>query len=344
MAEAMSTEGAAPPVEADGMSAGVVRVMSWIDRYGVLLLILIMGVLSWLAQPDVFLSERNVFNIFRQTNFYALLALGQFIVIVTAGIDLSVGSTLVLSMMTTAVLAQAGVVWPVVLAAPFVVGLMVGVVNGLGLTKLHMPHPFIMTLGMMFIARGVSNLISGGVPISGLPAEVRWLGSGNIVMPVLGWEVPVSLVVVVITYIVAGVFLQHVRTGRHIFAIGGNPQAARVSGVNVDRTLVIAYALCGMLAGFAALLLAGRTNSGFPNAGLGDELVAISAVIIGGASFFGGRGTVLGVFAGVLVIGMLRNLLNLSNVQVFWQQVLIGVVIIAVVAFDVLRRRVAASS
>jgi ribose/xylose/arabinose/galactoside ABC-type transport system permease subunit len=344
MAEAMSTEGAAPPVEADGMSAGVVRVMSWIDRYGVLLLILIMGVLSWLAQPDVFLSERNVFNIFRQTNFYALLALGQFIVIVTAGIDLSVGSTLVLSMMTTAVLAQAGVVWPVVLAAPFVVGLMVGVVNGLGLTKLHMPHPFIMTLGMMFIARGVSNLISGGVPISGLPAEVRWLGSGNIVMPVLGWEVPVSLVVVVITYIVAWVFLQHVRTGRHIFAIGGNPQAARVSGVNVDRTLVIAYALCGMLAGFAALLLAGRTNSGFPNAGLGDELVAISAVIIGGASFFGGRGTVLGVFAGVLVIGMLRNLLNLSNVQVFWQQVLIGVVIIAVVAFDVLRRRVAASS
>jgi ribose/xylose/arabinose/galactoside ABC-type transport system permease subunit len=344
MAEAMTTEGAGPPVEADGMPAGVVRVMSWIDRYGVLLLILIMGVLSWLAQPDVFLSERNVFNIFRQTNFYALLALGQFIVIVTAGIDLSVGSTLVLSMMTTAVLAQAGVVWPVVLAAPFVVGLMVGIVNGLGLTKLHMPHPFIMTLGMMFIARGISNLISGGVPISGLPAEVRWLGSGNIVMPVLGWEVPVSLVVVVITYIVAWVFLQHVRTGRHIFAIGGNPQAARVSGVNVDRTLVIAYALCGMLAGFAALLLAGRTNSGFPNAGLGDELVAISAVIIGGASFFGGRGTVLGVFAGVLVIGMLRNLLNLSNVQVFWQQVLIGVVIIAVVAFDVVRRRIAASS
>jgi ribose/xylose/arabinose/galactoside ABC-type transport system permease subunit len=205
-----------------------------------------------------------------------------------------------------------------------------------------MPHPFIMTLGMMFVARGATNLISGGVPISGLPDEVRWFGAGN--LPLGGMEVPVSLVVVIITYAAVWLFLQHTRTGRHIFAIGGNPQAARVSGVNVDRTLLIAYGLCGLLAGFAGLMLAGRTNSGFPNAGLGDELVAISAVIIGGASFFGGRGTVLGVFAGVLVIGMLRNLLNLSNVQVFWQQVLIGVVIIAVVAFDVLRRRVAVSS
>jgi ribose transport system permease protein len=150
--------------------------------------------------------------------------------------------------------------------------------------------------------------------------------------------------VVVVTFALAWIFLQHTRTGRHIFAIGGNPQAARVSGINVERTLVVVYSVCGLLAGFAGLLLAGRTNSGFPNAGIGAELDAISAVIIGGASFFGGRGTVLGVFAGVLVIGMMRNLLNLSNVQVFWQQILIGVVIIAVVAFDVVRRRVSASS
>ncbi|MDP9185691.1 MAG: ABC transporter permease, partial [Actinomycetota bacterium] len=125
-----------------------------------------------------------------------------------------------------------------------------------------------------------------------------------------------------------------------IYAIGGNPQAARVSGINVDGTLVLVYGLCGMLAGFSGLLLAGRTNSGFPNAGLGQELDAISAVIIGGASFFGGRGSVVGVLAGVLVIGLMRNLLNLNNVAVFWQQLLIGVVIIAVVSLDVLRRRV----
>jgi ribose transport system permease protein len=169
---------------------------------------------------------------------------------------------------------------------------------------------------------------------------VRFLGAENIP----GTTIPVSLVVVVVTYFLVWLFLNHGRQGRHIFAIGGNPEAARVSGVPVDRTLVLAYALCGLLAGFAGLLLAGRTNSGFPAAGTGDELYAIAAVIIGGASFFGGRGTVLGVFAGVLVIGMLRNLLNLSGIPSFWQQVAIGVVIIGVVAFDVFRRRVAASA
>jgi ribose transport system permease protein len=323
-------------------SPRAIRAMGWFDRWGVLLMVLLMGVLSWLAQPDVFLTERNIFNIFRQTAFYQLLALGQFIVIVTAGIDLSIGSVMALAMMSAAILADSGTAWPLVMLAPLLVGLFVGTINGLGLTRLHMPHPFIMTLGMMFVARGATYIISGGRPISGMPPEISWLGSGN--LGILGLQVPVSLVIVIITFVVAWAFLEHMRTGRHIYALGGNPQAARVSGISVDRTLVIAYALCGFMAGFAGLLLAGRTNSGFPNAGEGDELVAISAVIIGGASFFGGRGTVLGVFAGVLVIGMLRNLLNLSNVQVFWQQVLIGVVIIAVVAFDVFRRRLAASS
>jgi ribose/xylose/arabinose/galactoside ABC-type transport system permease subunit len=299
-------------------------------------------VLSWLAQPELFLTPNNIANIFRQTAFLALLALGQFIVIVTAGIDLSVGSTLALAMMSTAVLSTLGLPWPLLLATPFLVGLAVGTVNGLGLTWLRMPHPFIMTLGMLNVARGLTNLISGGVPISGLPAEIRWLGAGNITVGT--FQVPVSVLSVFLTFALAWLFLEHTRTGRHIYAIGGNPQAARVSGVNVDRTLVLVYAVCGLLAGFAGLLLAGRTNSGFPNAGIGAELDAISAVIIGGASFFGGRGTVLGVFAGVLVIGMMRNLLNLSNVQVFWQQVLIGLVIIGVVAFDVIRRRAAASS
>ena len=318
----------------------LVRIMGWVDRWGALFLVLVMVVLSFIAQPDVFLSERNIGNIFRQNSFYAMLALGQFIVIVTAGIDLSVGSTMALAAMTAAVLADAQVFWPLIFLAPFVVGITVGAINGLGLTKLHMPHPFIMTLGMLFIVRGITNLISGGVPISGLPDEVRFLGANNIP----GTLIPVSLIVVLGTYFLVWLFLNHARQGRHIFAIGGNPQAAKVSGVPVDRTLVLAYALCGMLAGFAGLLLAGRTNSGFPAAGTGDELYAIAAVIIGGASFFGGRGTVLGVLAGVLVLGMMRNLLNLSGVPSFWQQVAIGVVIIGVVAFDVFRRRVAASA
>jgi ribose transport system permease protein len=339
--------GVTPPLEAasdapDVERSRLSRLTTFIDRFGALGIVLIMGTLSYVAQPDVFLTTNNIANIFRQTAFLALLALGQFMVIVTAGIDLSVGSTLALAMMSTAVLSVAGVPWPLLILTPFLVGAAVGVINGVGLTWLHMPHPFIMTLGMLNIARGLTNLISGGVPISGLPAEVRWLGAGNV--SVGGLQVPVSVGVVILSYLAVWVFLQHTRTGRHVYAIGGNPQAARVTGVNVDRTLVLVYALCGLLAGFSGLLLAGRTNSGFPNAGIGAELDAISAVIIGGASFFGGRGTVLGVFAGVLVIGMMRNLLNLSNVQVFWQQILIGVVIIAVVAFDVLRRRIGSAS
>ena len=314
-----------------------VRLIPFIDRYGVLLLVLAMGAVSYLLEPKVFLTWGNISNIFRQIAFNAMLALGEFLVILTAGIDLSVGSVLALAMMSTAVLGRNGYPTPVLLVTPFVVGLACGIVNGLGLTKLRLPHPFIMTLGMLNIARGVTNLISGGVPISGLSEPVRWMGADNITINNV--EIPVSLVVILVSYALVGFFLYYTRTGRHIYAIGGNPQAARVSGINVDRTLVLVYGLCGMLAGFSGLLLAGRTGSGFPNAGLGQELDAISAVIIGGASFFGGRGSVLGVFAGALIIGLLRNILNLQNVQVFWQQVLIGVVIISVVYFDVLRRR-----
>ena len=128
----------------------------------------------------------------------------------------------------------------------------------------------------------------------------------------------------VTVYLAFGVFLEHTVLGRRIYAIGGNPQAARVSGINVDRVLIIVYSLCGLMAGCAGLIQAGRTNSGFPNAGIGAELEAIAAVIIGGASFFGGRGTVLGVFGGVIVMGLISNGLNLNNVSVFWQQILIG--------------------
>jgi ribose/xylose/arabinose/galactoside ABC-type transport system permease subunit len=342
MDDVTSPQLSAELVDADRESRRLVSIMVWVDRFGVLGLVLLLGALSFVVQPEVFLTPNNIANIFRQTAFLALLALGQFIVIVTAGIDLSVGSVLALAMMSTAVLAVAGVPWPILIITPFIVGGVVGIFNGLGLTLLHMPHPFIVTLGTLNIARGLTNLISGGVPISGLPEPVRFLGAGNI--RIGGLNLPASVVAVLVSYGLVWLFLQYTRTGRHIYAIGGNPQAARVSGINVDRTLVIVYGLCGMLAGFAGLLLAGRTNSGFPNAGIGAELDAISAVIIGGASFFGGRGTVLGVFAGVLVIGMMRNLLNLSNVQVFWQQVLIGVVIVAVVAFDVFRRRLSAAA
>jgi ribose transport system permease protein len=320
-----------------------VRLIPILDRYGILLVILAMSLVLYALQPEVFFTWRNVANIFKQTAVNSMLAIGMFLAILTAGIDLSVGSVLALAMMALAVANADGWAWPIVLLLGPLVGLMAGFVNGVGITKLRMPHPFIMTLGMLFMARGLANLISGGVPYTGLPEPVRFLGSAQIYLGEWGAErinLPVALIVTVIVYVAFWVFLEHTVLGRRIYAIGGNPQAARVSGISVDRVLIIVYTLCGLMAGVGGLIMAGRTNSGFPNAGIGAELEAIAAVIIGGASFFGGRGTVLGVFGGVIVMGLISNGLNLNNVSVFWQQILIGLIIVIAVFLDVLRRQV----
>jgi len=293
-----------------------------------------------ILQPDYFLSAQNITNIVRQIGMNALLALGLYIVIVTACIDLSVGSVMALSVMLLAMADRAGWPWPIVLLVGPAVGTMIGIINGLGLTLLRLPHPFIMTLGTLNAVRGICNLVSGGQPVSGISAPVRYLGTGDIPLP-FGNEfavIPVSAIALLVCYCSVAWFLKKVSLGRHIFAIGGNPQAARVSGINVNGVLVFVYAVSGFFAGLAALLMAGRTGSGYPNLGIGAELDAIAAVIIGGASFFGGRGTVLGVFAGVLVMGLLRNGLNLMNISAFWQQTLIGFIIIFAVWIDVLRR------
>lgn len=316
-------------------------VSKFLESYGIILVVIVMMLVLAAIKPDVFLSAQNLTNILKQNASLALLALGMYVVIVTAGIDLSVGSILGLSMVALAIASKAGVPWPVVLLIGPAIGLAVGWVNGIGLTVLKLPHPFIMTLGTLNVARGLTFLISNGAPISGLQPEVRYLGQAyydlGIFAPPAG--IPASLIVVAVSAVGLWFFLQKTSMGRHIFAIGGNPHAARVSGINVDRTLVIVYMISGFFAGLAGLLLAGRTDSGFPNAGIGIELDAIAAVIIGGASFFGGRGTVMGVLAGVLIMGVLRNGLNINNVSAFWQQILIGLVIIIAVYIDVLRRR-----
>jgi len=318
-----------------------VRMVPFFDRYGILIVIILMSLFLWALQPEVFLSWRNIANIFKQTAANGMLSIGMFLVILTAGIDLSVGSVLALGMMTLAVSNASGVAWPIVLFLSPLMGMLAGFVNGLGITKLRMPHPFIMTLGMLFMARGLANLISGGVPYSGLPDPVRFLGSAQIYLGEFDgvrYNLPVVFLFTIVVYFIFWILLEHTVFGRRIYAIGGNPEAARVSGINVDRTLIIVYTICGFMAGVAGLIMAGRTNSGFPNAGLGMELEAIAAVIIGGASFFGGRGQVLGIFGGVLIMGLIRNGLNLNDVSTFWQQILIGAIIVLAVFIDVLRR------
>ena len=314
----------------------------FLESYGIILVVIVMMAILYATQPATFLSAGNLSNILKQNAYPAMLALGMFVVIITAGIDLSVGSVLGLAIICIAVADKAGTPWPLVLLVGPLVGIASGLVNGLGYTMLKLPHPFIMTLGTLNIARGLTSLISQA-PISGLQTEVRYPGQKvfdlGIFTPPAG--IPLSFFLVIACAVGLWFFLNRTNMGRHIFAIGGNAQAARVSGIDVDRVLVYVYAICGFFAGLAALLLAGRTDSGFPLAGVGNELDAIAAVIIGGASFFGGRGTVLGVLAGVLIMGLLRNGLNLNNISPFWQQILIGLIIIIAVYIDVLRRRAA---
>ena len=342
-----------------------------LDRFGIALaLVLLMATLSILS-PEYFLTRENLTNVARQSSVNALLALGQFLVILTAGIDLSVGAVMALSMimmaLSTHVLyqwyaayyAQAAatglpdpqatitmvVISGVAILIGLAAGLFAGLLNGWGTTRLRLPHPFIVTLGMLNIARGATDLISGGAPITGVPQPMRAFGAGTLQLFQTAEEewvgIPLALLVVIALYLAFWVFLTQTRMGRHIYAVGGNIQAARYAGVNVDRVLNVVYTLSGGTAAAAALLLAGRTNSGYPKAGVGAELDAIAAVIIGGASFFGGRGTVIGTFVGVLIMGFIRNGLNLLNVSVFWQEVAIGAIIIAAAFVDVLRRHAA---
>lgn len=337
----MSTETLARP---GGRTSLRERVQSLLTRLDLLLVVLLMMAVLTALQPQFFLTRENLTNIARQISSNAVLALGQFMVVATAGIDLSVGSVMGLCMTVLALLVKSG--WPAVAALPAAVllGAAVGAANGLALTRLHLPHPFIATLATLNVARGATYLLSGGVPISGLTPEVRWLGSADI--PVLegtpfATAFPVSFLVVLALYGVAAVFMGRTATGRHIYAVGGSPKAAQYAGIDVARLLVLVYVLCSALAGVAGVLLAGRVNSAYPTAGLGAELDSIAAVIIGGASFFGGRGTPGGVFLGAVIMGLVRNGLNLMNVSVFWQQVLIGLIILLAVYVDVLRRRAA---
>jgi len=326
----MNPPTATPEAPSAGIGHGAFVML--LRRFGPLLgLVLMSGALALLS--PYFLTFDNLINVFRQSAVNALLALGQLLVIITAGIDLSIGSILGLTSVLAAMMAKSGMVPEAVVVLAIGLGTGLGLINGLLLTKLHLPHPFIPTLGMMNVARGLALVISGGFPISELPPRFRFWGAGTVAF------IPTPVVVVLIIYGLFHLFLSRTTLGRDIYAIGGNPQAARLSGVPVDRRLTLVYALSGALAAVGAIVLTGRMNSGFPLAGVGAELDAIAAVIIGGASFFGGVGTVWGTLIGALIMGVLRNGLNLLNVSAYWQTVVIGAVIVVAVWIDVVRQR-----
>ncbi|AQX55609.1 ABC transporter permease [Priestia flexa] len=305
----------------------------FLGKFGALIgLIILSGILTLLS--DKFLTVNNIMNIARQSSINALLALGMLLPILTAGIDLSVGSILAVSIMVMGIVSVTMGFNPILgILVCLLVGIFFGWLNGILLTKLRLPHPFISTLGTMNIARGIALIITAAAPIAGFPFMIQFLG-GEFIGPI-----PISFLLVIVMYIIFHIFLTRTQTGRYIYAIGGNKEAAHLSGINVDRVLIIVYTISGFMAALAGLVMVGRVNSAFPLAGLSYELDAIAAVIIGGASFFGGVGTVWGTLIGAMIIAVLRNGLNLLNVSADFQMAVIGVVIIAAVYVDVLRQR-----
>lgn len=285
-----------------------------------------------IASPD-FLTFNNLFNIISQTTVTAVIAIGMTFVIISAGIDLSVGSTAALGgMLGTLIISRTNVSWPLGVLGGTLVGGGIGLVNGLLITKARL-SPFITTLGMMSVARGLVYLSTGAVAVYSLPDSFALLGEGSID----GISIP--LIVLVVVAVLAYFLLTRTRFGRHTYAIGSNPEAARLSGISIAFTLIVIYVLQGLLAGFGGMIASSRVVSGQPNFGIGLELDVIAATVIGGASLFGGQGTIIGTLIGAFLIAVIRNGAVLLNINEFYQEVIIGGVIWLAVYWDQFRRR-----
>lgn len=305
--------------------------VNFLQRYGILIALSLMCIVLSFLSPH-FLKLSNIVNILLQSSINAILAFGITFVIITGGTDLSVGSVLAISGVTMGVILQRQGNVFVAFFLGLIISAFFGFSNGFLITSLNLP-PFVETLGMMSIVRGLALVITKGYPISGLPSEVRFLGAGKLI------GIPVPIIISLVLFIITHITLSNTKLGRYTYAIGGNEEATKLSGVNVKKYKIIDYTICGLSSGIAGIVLAARLNSALPIAGIGYELDAIAASVIGGASLSGGEGSASGTLLGAIVMGVLRNGLNLLNVSSFWQQVVIGIVVIGAVTVDQLQKR-----
>jgi ribose transport system permease protein len=335
-------ETASPPLETDNQPGRKTLNIPFIGRFRTQLvdlaaqlaaagaLILVFVYLSF-ASP-VFLTFNNLFNVIVQTTVTAIVAIGMTFVIITAGIDLSVGSAAALAGMLGVMMMVHGVSWPLAVVGGALIGGIVGLVNGALITVAKL-NPFIATLGMMSVARGFVYIVTNAVAIYGAPSDFGLLAQGII------YGIPIPLIILVVIAVLAHLILTRTRLGRYTYAIGSNAEAARLSGIPIERYLLIIYGLSGLLAGFAGMIGSSQVTSGQPNFGQGLELDVIAAAVIGGASLFGGQGTIAGTLIGAFLIALIRNGAVLLNVNLFYQSVIIGVVIWLAVIWDQFRRR-----
>jgi fructose transport system permease protein len=321
--------------EAEGTQAGQdgrgVALRARLISTGGPLLALAIAVVFFSIKSDRFLSGPNFSLVLQQVMVLGTLAIGQTLIILTAGIDLSCGLVMALSSIFMTKMAVNNHVAP---ALAILIGLLVatgfGSLNGGLVTKLRLP-PFIVTLGTLNIAYALTHIYSNDQTISNLPSALTWLGT---TFKIGNTAIAYGSVLMLILFAVFAFVLRSTAGGRHIYAVGGNPEAARLTGIHTDRLLFAVYSLAGLLYGVAALLLIGYTNVGDPQAGLTDNLDAITAVVIGGTSLFGGRGAVLGTLIGALLVGVIRNGLQLIGVDSIYQVLITGILVIAAVAVD----------
>lgn len=295
------------------------------------MLVMLAAVAIYLSfASDYFLEPRNLLNVGRQASVVAIVALGQALVIIARGIDLSVGSVIGLSAVVAAVLMRDTGSEAIGLAAGLLTGLVCGVVNGLLYTRLRI-NPFIATLGTLSIARGIALLMTGGIPVP-FSGFAEFIGAGRI------YSIPVSFLLMIVLAIIVHVFASRTVTGREIYAVGDNPKASRLAGVDIRYIRLFVFALCGLLAGLGGLILAGNLASADPNLGMGYELDVIAAVILGGTALSGGRGSIVGVVIGALLMALLNNAFVLLGISAYWQVVTKGLVILFAVGLDGLQR------
>ena len=280
-----------------------------------------------------FFTRQNIFNVLRQISTNLFLACGMTMVIILGGIDLSVGSIIALSgCISAGCVARYNLPLPIALLMGLLVGLLVGMFNGAVISKTTIPA-FIVTLATMNIAKGLAYVYTGGSPVRVVTKEWQFLGAGYVGI------FPTPVVILVIVLIITAIIMNKTKMGRHMYAVGGNQQAAEFSGIKVEKVKFFVHAFSGLMAGLAGIVLASRMYSGQPTAGDGAEMDAIAAVVVGGTSMAGGSGKIGGTIIGGLIIGVLNNGLNLLNVNSFWQYVVKGVVILLAVFFDYFRNK-----
>lgn len=313
-------------------------------RLGPALALILMFIVFAIVMPDKFLRIGNLMNVLKQASINCMIGAGMLLCLITAGIDLSVGYNCTLSCCMIGVLLNMGVTNPFILIpVALIVSTLAGFVNGTLLTRLELPHPFVSTLGMKNILWGLALLVTGSTSIGlynkGIDSTL-FLGSAT----VFSFGLPISFILVLVVYAIFHVFLNHTALGRQIYCVGGNAEAARLSGIRSKDVLTIVYTISGFMCGIAGVLLAGRVASANPNSGATYDTDAIAACIIGGASFSGGKGTIWGTLVGALLIAIIRNGLNLMGTSNDVQYIVIGAVIILSVTIDVMRGKIEAKA